>query len=97
VGRSIAVGDEIGGVEGFKAVTVVFAAVSGSFRGRNAELETDITVVESDPYGSGWLYEVEGDPDPAHVDVLGYVGILDATIDGMLAQRHAEGTTDDQT
>lgn len=96
VGSTISVGDEIGGVEGFKAVTVIFAVASGAFQGRNAELDADITAVESDPHGRGWLYEVAGEPDPASVDVHGYVGILDATIDTMLLQRHT-GKTDDET
>ena len=97
VGSTITVGEEIGGVEGFKAITAIFAAAAGAFQGRNAALDADITAVESDPYGRGWLYQVEGEPDPASVDVHGYVGILDATIDTMLQQRHAEGQTDDET
>jgi glycine cleavage system H protein len=95
-GSAITVGEEIGGVEGFKAITVIFAAASGAFQGRNTELDADITAVESDPYGRGWLYQVEGEPDPESVDVHGYVGILDATIDTMLQQRHT-GKADDET
>ena len=97
VGSTVSPGDEIGGVEGFKAITVVYAVASGVFQGRNGELDADITAIESDPYGRGWLYEVEGDPDPSSVDVHGYVGVLDATIDTMLAQRHREGHDDGET
>ena len=56
-------------------------------------LRQDVTLAESDPYGKGWLYRLQGDPAPDTVDVHGYVAILDATIDKMLASRH-EGAAD---
>ena len=93
-GSAIAVGDEIGSVEGLKAVTSVFSAGTGRFLGEGASLRQDVTLAESDPYGDGWLYRLQGDPSPDTVDVHGYVAILDATIDKMLASRHA-GTVDD--
>jgi hypothetical protein len=37
-------------------------------------------LVQSDPYGKGWLYKVKGTPEADSVDVHGYVAILDATI-----------------
>jgi glycine cleavage system H lipoate-binding protein len=82
-------GDEIGSVEGLKAVTSVFAAGSGRFLGEGATLRQDVTRAESDPYGEGWLYRLQGEPGSDTVDVEGYVAILDATIDRMLAGRHA--------
>src|SRR5688572_32817252 len=90
---TVQVGDEIGSVEGLKAVTSVYCAGSGVFLGENAGLRRDVTLVESDPYGEGWLYRLRGTPAPDSVDVHGYVAILDATIDKMLASRH-EGTTE---
>jgi glycine cleavage system H lipoate-binding protein len=51
-------------------------------------LKSDITLLESDPYGRGWLYAVRGRPESESVDVHGYVTILDATIDKMLESRH---------
>jgi glycine cleavage system H protein len=86
-GGPVALGQSIGWVEGFKAVSDVYSAATGIFRGSNAELRRDITLLESDPYGAGWLYEVAGNPDPENVNVHGYVSILDATIDHMLASR----------
>jgi len=87
-GASIAVGDEIGSVEGLKAVTSVFSAGAGEFLGEGQLLRQDVTLAESDPYGNGWLYRLRGEPAPDTVDVHGYVAILDATIDKMLASRH---------
>ena len=51
--------------------------------------------MESDPYGRGWLYRVKGRPDPASVDVQGYVSILDATIDKVIESRYAAGDSSD--
>jgi glycine cleavage system H protein len=87
-GTNVSVGDEIGSIEGLKAVTSVFAAGSGVFMGEGARLRQDVTLAESDPYGEGWLYKLQGAPAADAVDVDGYVAILDATIDRMLASRH---------
>ncbi len=94
-GAAVEVGEEIGSVEGFKAVTSIFSVAGGEFLGPNADLEADITVVESDPYRRGWLYRVRGAADEATLDVHGYVAVLDATIDRMLESRHEAGDTDD--
>ena len=85
---TVAVGDDIGSVEGLKAVTTVFAAGAGTFLGEGGPLRSDITLAESDPYGAGWLYRLQGTPAPDVVDVHGYVALLDRTIDRMLASRH---------
>lgn len=89
-GANVEVGDEIGSIEGLKAISAVFAVGSGRFLGEGAALRADVTLIESDPYGRGWLYRLQGDPAPDAVDVDGYVAILDATIDRMLDSRHAE-------
>jgi glycine cleavage system H protein len=87
-GDPIELGDEIGSVEGLKAVTTVFSAGTGRFLGEGSAVRADVTLVESDPYGEGWLYRLQGTPAHDAVDVRGYVAILDATIDRMLAGRH---------
>ena len=90
-GTDIVVGDEIGSIEGLKAVTSIFCAGAGRFLGESGLLRKDVTLAESDPYGQGWLYRLQGEPAHDTVDVHGYVAILDATIDRMLASRHAGG------
>ena len=90
VGDNIATGDEIGWVEGLKAVTNVFAAGTGTFRGAGRDIREDVTLIDSDPYGRGWLYRFEGDAPEHSFDVASYVAVLDATIDKMLASRHGE-------
>ena len=83
-GGRIALGQEIGSIEGFKALTAVYSVAEGEFLGIGDGFSSDITTVESDPYGRGWLYKVKGLPDPESVDVQGYIKILDATIDRLI-------------
>ncbi len=90
-GEPVAIGQSIGWVEGFKAVSDIYSVVAGEFLGTNPALNKDITLVDSDPYNNGWLYRVRGVPDPSSFDVQGYIAALDGTIDKMLHSRHAEG------
>jgi glycine cleavage system H protein len=88
-GAEVRTGDDIGSIEGLKAVTSVYSAGTGRFLGEAPALRQDVTLAESDPYGQGWLYRLQGEPGPDTVDVHGYVAILDATIYKMLTNRHA--------
>jgi glycine cleavage system H protein len=92
-GDRIDVGQMIGWIEGFKAVSDVYAVAEGEFMGSNPALEGDITLMDSKPYAEGWLYAVRGKAEPGAVDVHGYIALLDATIDKMLESRH-EGADD---
>lgn len=83
-GDTISLGQSIGSVEGFKAVADLYGVASGVFAGGNAALCDDPTLVDSDPYDRGWLYEVSGAPDPRAVDVHGYAAHLDSIIDQLL-------------
>lgn len=84
-GEPVQVGQNIGWVEGFKAVTEMYCAAAGEFAGGNPALEQDITLPDTDGYSEGWLYRVRGTPEPAAVDAQGYVAVLDAIIDRMTA------------
>jgi len=96
-GGRVALGQEIGSIEGFKALTAVYSVAEGEYLGIGDGFSSDITAVESDPYGRGWLYMVKGTPDPESVDVQGYIKILDATIDRLIESRHATGNTNDES
>jgi glycine cleavage system H protein len=82
-GEAIKVGQTIGWLEGFKALTDLFSVIEGAFAGTNPQLEQDTTLVDKDPYHQGWLYLAKGTPDPNSVDIDGYIRVLDATIDKM--------------
>lgn len=94
-GMRVEPGQLIGWTEGFKAMSDIYSAASGEFLGANPALSKTITLIDHDPYGEGWLYQVRGVPDPGCIDVNGYVAVLDATIDTMLRSRHAEGHKQD--
>ena len=85
-GQSIATGDAVGWLEGFKAVTDLLAPMGGQFRGGNPLLEQEVEAVKADTYGRGWLYLVEGQPDDDCVDATGYARLLDETIDRMVGK-----------
>ncbi len=87
-GAPIETGQVVGWTEGFKAVPDLYAPLTGTFEGGNPALDKEIRLVQTDPYGRGWLYAVRGTPGEGCMDVHGYVSVLDATIDKMLGQRH---------
>jgi len=82
-GDSVSVGQTIGWVEGFKALTDLYCVVAGEFVSTNPALEADSTLTDTDPYDRGWLYRARGTPDANSVDVQGYMQMLDMTIDKM--------------
>jgi len=85
-GGPIEVGRQIGWVEGFKAVSDVYSVITGEFEAMNPALREDITLVETDGYGRGWLYAARGEPDVKHMTANKYAALLDGTIDAMLEQ-----------
>jgi glycine cleavage system H protein len=87
VGDTVALGQEIGWFEGFKARTDLYTVVAGQFAGSNPLLIDRIAVIDDDRYRRGWLYEVRGEPDPQAMDMHTYAELLDATIDRM---RHSQ-------
>ncbi len=89
-GSAIQSGQIIGWIEGFKAIADLFCGGGGRFRGGNPDLADQITLVNQDPYGAGWLYEFDGQPDAHGVDVRGYQAILDKTIDKLLEKQATE-------
>jgi glycine cleavage system H protein len=59
VGDSVALGDPVGEVESTKSVSEVFAPVAGEVVARNDALEDSPELVNSDPYGEGWMIEIK--------------------------------------
>jgi glycine cleavage system H protein len=65
----VAAGDAVGEVESTKSVSDVFAPVEGEVVARNDALEDSPDLVNSDPYGAGWMIEIKP-AQPAAVDSL---------------------------
>jgi glycine cleavage system H protein len=58
VGDSIGAGHTVAEVESSKSVSDVYAPISGSVVGVNERLVDSPGLLNTDPYGSGWLYDV---------------------------------------
>ena len=64
-----------GAVESVKAVSDLFSPISGSVLARNEALSAAPESINADPYGSGWLIEIQlGDPAELNLllDAAGY-------------------------
>ncbi len=72
VGATVSAGEPCGEVESTKSVSDICAPVSGTVVARNDAAETSPETLNSDPYGAGWLAEVEP------IDSAGLDGLLDA-------------------
>jgi glycine cleavage system H protein len=79
VGSTVRAGDSCGELESTKSVSDLFAPVTGTVRAINEALADQPDLVNSDPYGEGWLIDVELD-DAAELE-----GLMDAeTYEGQL-------------
>jgi glycine cleavage system H protein len=86
-GAPVKPGAIIGWIEGFKAISDIYCVVDGVFQGGNPELKGKLEQIHDAPYTTGWLYRAMGEPDRNCMPVHDYVGLLNATIDRMLAQQ----------
>jgi glycine cleavage system H protein len=59
VGTQVRAGEPFGEVESTKSVSDVYSPVTGTVVERNAELEEHPDLVNSDPYGAGWIVSIE--------------------------------------
>ena len=58
VGDEIEAGEPFGEIESTKSVSDIYAPVSGEIVAVNEELEDNAGIINEDPYGEGWLYDV---------------------------------------
>jgi glycine cleavage system H protein len=80
VGTEVRAGEPLGEVESTKSVSDIYAPVSGTVTARNEQLDARPELVNSDPYGEGWMVEIEqtaggdadGGPRAEVLDAAGY-------------------------
>jgi len=58
-GRNLAVGDVLTTVESVKSVSELYAPIEGEIVEGNTALEDDPSLVNSDPYGKGWIAKLK--------------------------------------
>lgn len=64
VGSEVTAGKPLGEVESTKSVSDVYSPVTGTVAEKNLEVEQNPELINSDPYGKGWLVVIEpGDRD----------------------------------
>jgi glycine cleavage system H protein len=81
VGQAADAGATVGEVESTKSVSEIYAPVAGTVVEVNPELEANPELVNSDPYGAGWIALVElADP-----------GVLESLMDANAYRELTEG------
>lgn len=75
VGAELTSGESFGEVESTKSVSDLYAPLTATVLAVNPELEASPDLVNSDPYGEGWLVDLQLDADDMEA-ALG--GLLDA-------------------
>ena len=79
VGAKVTAGEACGEVESTKSVSDLYAPVSGTVTARNDALDTTPELINSDPYGEGWIIEIAVDDEGA------FAGLLDPAAYGTLS------------
>jgi glycine cleavage system H protein len=77
VGTEVTGGETFGEVESTKSVSDLYAPVSGKVSAVNGDLEADPQLVNSDPYGAGWLLDIQVESS----DVAALESALDELLD----------------
>lgn len=64
-GTEVTAGEPLGEVESTKSVSDVYSPVSGRVLEKNSEVEQTPELVNTDPYGGGWLVSIEPSGEPS--------------------------------
>lgn len=79
LGRSVDLGDPTAVVESVKAASDIYAPISGEVVATNPAVEAEPALVNTDPYGAGWLFKLKvrnaGDLDQL-LDAAAYAALL---------------------
>jgi glycine cleavage system H protein len=82
-GKKVVAGEEITEIESTKATSSVISPVNGTIKEINSALEDEPEVINSDPYGKGWIAVVDLD------DYSGADGLMDAEPYGAFLEEEA--------
>jgi glycine cleavage system H protein len=78
VGDTVTAGEACGEVESTKSVSEVYAPVAGEVVARNEALDASPELVNSDPYGEGWMFEVRASaPADGLLDAATYSALIE--------------------
>ncbi len=68
-GREVSAGDPVAVVESVKAASDIYAPISGEIVEVNEAVQNDPALVNTDPYGEGWLFKIKAE-DTSQLDAL---------------------------
>lgn len=79
LGETVEAGEVFGSVEAVKTVSDLFMPITGEIEEVNEELEGEPELVNSDPYGKGWIIKVklDGELDESLLDSAAYSELVD--------------------
>lgn len=80
-GAPVRAGEPVGEVESTKSVSDIYAPVDGTVVARNEALDSNPELLNSDPYGEGWMMEVRVEDATileSLMDAAAYQGMLEA-------------------
>jgi glycine cleavage system H protein len=63
IGATVESGQSVSEVESTKSVSDIYSPLNGTISAVNVELESDPSLLNSDPFGRGWIYELSVDAD----------------------------------
>jgi glycine cleavage system H protein len=69
-GRGLKAGEACAVVESVKAASDVYAPIAGTVTGGNDRLASEPEVINSDPYGSGWLMRIRPENSASFAEML---------------------------
>ena len=80
-GRKLAIRESFGVVESVKAASDLYSPVAGRVTAVNDKLTVNPELVNSDPYGDGWILKVElaGELPPDLLDEAAYKQVTEAS------------------
>jgi len=77
-GASVEAGEPCGEAESTKSVSDIYSPVSGEVSAVNAAVTEDPAMINTDPYGEGWLYRVRLQGDPGDLlDAAAYAKLIE--------------------
>ncbi|GAB3672623.1 glycine cleavage system protein GcvH [Actinocorallia lasiicapitis] len=77
-GSTVTAGDACGEAESTKSVSDLYAPLSGDVIAVNQAVIDDPSIINSDPYGEGWMFRIRlGDDNPELLDAEAYSKIIE--------------------
>jgi glycine cleavage system H protein len=80
VGESVETGQSIGAIESVKAAADLYSPLTGTLKEINAALTSAPELVNSDPYGAGWMAKIE----------VSDAGEIEALMDSAAYEKHCQ-------